>query len=893
MPLVVADRVRETTTTTGTGTITLAGAVTGYQSFSAVGNGNTTYYTINAGSQWEVGIGTYLGAGPTLSRDTVLESSNSGSLVNFSAGTKDVFITYPAEKSISDGYGLLPVANGGTGQSSYTDGQLLIGNTTGNTLTKTTLTAGTNVTITNGSGAITINATDAFVGTVTSVGGTGTVSGLTLTGTVTTSGNLTLGGTLAVTASDFASQTAKTFLAAPNASAGVPSFRAIIPADVPTLNQNTTGTASNVTGTVAVANGGTGATTLTSGYLLKGNGTSAVSASVVYDTGTNVGIGTTSPDAKLDILGPSGDQIRLRTAETEEYRIGRSASTGYLDFYGSQTGYTGYTFGGVNGERMRIDSGGNVGIGTSSPGAKLDVNGGDIYVRTSGRVLTDVVQGYSGTSTPLALRAARTITLSTADTVRATIDINGNVGIGCTPLSTTKLQTSIGTDRRFSVFLNGSDNVFGYLTDAGNWTDTFLNGSPVRFGIGGTERMRIDTAGLVGIGTSSPGAKLNVQQTVTGSVTSLLLSRTTGNVADEQSIVWQQNDLSNLQYSSIAAVVDSATSGSMLFKTASGGTNTERMRINSSGNIGVGTTAPQSKMEIRATSGGTVFNALTLSNYVGASVNTGVALYFDPNGAGSLARAASIQSVQATSGNYADLRFFTAASDTPAERMRITTAGLVGIGTSAPGTKLDVSGNIRLSAGTPNIEFNNGGGMIYGPAGNTLAFATGGGPSAPQEKMRIAANGNLLVGTTSSSGKITVSYTSPQTGMAFVTTGTATHSAVTFENGNGVVGTINTSGSSTAYNTSSDARLKHDIIDAPDAASLIDAIQVRSFKWNADNSEQRYGFVAQELVTVAPEAVSQPADPEEMMGVDYSKLVPMLIKEVQSLRARVAQLEGN
>jgi len=66
MPLVVADRVRETTTTTGTGTITLAGAVTGYQSFSAIGNGNTTYYTINAGSQWEVGIGTYLGAGPKM-----------------------------------------------------------------------------------------------------------------------------------------------------------------------------------------------------------------------------------------------------------------------------------------------------------------------------------------------------------------------------------------------------------------------------------------------------------------------------------------------------------------------------------------------------------------------------------------------------------------------------------------------------------------------------------------------------------------------------------------------------------------------------------------------------------------------------------------------------------
>jgi hypothetical protein len=123
-------------------------------------------------------------------------------------------------------------------------------------------------------------------GTVTSVGGTGTVSGLTLTGTVTTSGNLTLGGTLAVTPSNFASQTANTVLAAPNGSAGVPTFRAIVAADIPTLNQNTTGTASNVTGTVAVANGGTGATTLTG--VVVGNGTSAFTT-VTAPSGTLVG----------------------------------------------------------------------------------------------------------------------------------------------------------------------------------------------------------------------------------------------------------------------------------------------------------------------------------------------------------------------------------------------------------------------------------------------------------------------------------------------------------------------------------------------------------------------------------------------------------------------------
>jgi hypothetical protein len=102
MALVLADRVRETSTTTGTGTITLAGAVYGYQSFAAIGNGNATYYTIydQTSGAWEVGIGTYTASGTTLSRTTVLSSSNSGSLVPFGVGTKDVFVTYPSERSV-------------------------------------------------------------------------------------------------------------------------------------------------------------------------------------------------------------------------------------------------------------------------------------------------------------------------------------------------------------------------------------------------------------------------------------------------------------------------------------------------------------------------------------------------------------------------------------------------------------------------------------------------------------------------------------------------------------------------------------------------------------------------------------------------------------------------
>lgn len=100
MALVIADRVRETSTTTGTGTLTLDGAVTGFRTFSsAIGDTNTCYYTITLGADYEIGLGT-VGAG-TLARTTVLKSSNSNSAVNFGAGTKDVFATYPGEKAVT------------------------------------------------------------------------------------------------------------------------------------------------------------------------------------------------------------------------------------------------------------------------------------------------------------------------------------------------------------------------------------------------------------------------------------------------------------------------------------------------------------------------------------------------------------------------------------------------------------------------------------------------------------------------------------------------------------------------------------------------------------------------------------------------------------------------
>ena len=122
MALVLADRVKETTTTAGTGTITLDGAATGFQSFAVVGNGNTTFYTIagQTSNEWEVGVGTYTSSGTLLARTTVLSNSagTQPSALSFSAGTKDVFVTYPSEYAVAS-------TNDGTA------GQLLTSNGTG------------------------------------------------------------------------------------------------------------------------------------------------------------------------------------------------------------------------------------------------------------------------------------------------------------------------------------------------------------------------------------------------------------------------------------------------------------------------------------------------------------------------------------------------------------------------------------------------------------------------------------------------------------------------------------------------------------------------------------------------------------------------------------------
>jgi len=361
--------------------------------------------------------------------------------------------------------------------------------------------------------------------------------------------------------------------------------------------------------------------------------------------------------------------------------------------------------------------------------------------------------------------------------------------------------------------------------------------------------------GNVGIGTS-PVNKLHILNTGTTAISNAIansgaiLDGGTGNIA--LNMITPSTGACYINFgdsadSNVGRLIYNHNNDAMTFDT-----NTEeRMRITSSGKVGIGTTSPSTNLQVENNSNATTTTAVQNTT------------------AGASARAN-----------------FRAISDNSQLDIYATSSSYTGV------ASWQDAGVISTAASTS-------GGLILNSQAHDIKFQT-----ATTERMRIDSSGNVLVGTTDTdrvadtgitltpSGFIDISRSGTIAGR-FARQG-SNGSVIDFRReGTNIVGSISVTTSATSYNTSSDERLKENIADSADAGSKVDAIQIRQFDWKADGSHQDYGVIAQELATVAPEAVHQPEDSEEMMGVDYSKLVPMLIKEVQSLRSRVAELENN
>ncbi|MDB4417000.1 tail fiber domain-containing protein [Akkermansiaceae bacterium] len=318
--------------------------------------------------------------------------------------------------------------------------------------------------------------------------------------------------------------------------------------------------------------------------------------------------------------------------------------------------------------------------------------------------------------------------------------------------------------------------------------------------------------------------------------------------------------------------------------------------------VGIGTTSPDYTLDIEADTAqarihSTVGNSVLRLDSVDAGESK---IFFADNSASAIG---TIEYHHDS--NY--MSFDTVAT----ERMRIDSSGNVGIGTSSPQDLLHINSDttdarLLLDGHTgfdAELKFAENGSVKYtvGHDAATDSFRIGTANVDTNPRLVIDASGNLLVGKTSSGSTIEGAELHNSGSVFAVRDGhpvgvfdrkTTNGDVVQFRRDGTTVGSVSATSSATSYNTSSDERLKENITDSADAGSKVDAIQIRQFDWKADGLHQDYGVIAQELVEVAPEAVHQPEDSEDMMGVDYSKLVPMLIKEVQSLRSRVAELEN-
>jgi hypothetical protein len=573
----------------------------------------------------------------------------------------------------------------------------------------------------------------------------------------------------------------------------------------------------------------------------------------------NVGVGTTSPSFLLtcatsadgvdgvSVESPSlNGVIRLRADGTN----GNAIRVGGVGAQGNTLRF----LVGSDVERMRIDSSGRLGLGTSSATARMTVGDGNIYLTNSSASASQVREVFNY--------------------INPSASVSSSNGIN---FGFRQSDTFPGRGASIRMFQNGTSDGGGDASTAiGFWTYNLGSDN-------GVERMRLTGTGL-GIGTTSPSATLNVKLDTDG----------VSNILD------LENGATSLTPEAVLRMGRPGTSGRRVAIRAIGGTNftspqlafdlneSERMRIDASGRLLIGTSTARANFQ-----------------------NTSGTAALQVEGTSQATSALSVTRNSATLGPI--IRLARSAGTTIGSNTILTSAdpeiGVINF-EGSDGSEFVIGAQISAAVdGTPGADDMPG----------RLVFATtADGASSPTEHVRIASNGITYIGDTTittSSQQTTaphaIIYSNGSTnllaagGLECNTTSTSARHHISFTNPNGVVGSISTSASATAYNTSSDYRLKENVVPLTGAIDRLQQIPVHRFNFIADSGRTVDGFIAHEAQAVVPECVTGTKDEVDndgnpvYQGIDQSKLVPLLtaalqeaIGEIKSLKARVAALEG-
>ena len=612
------------------------------------------------------------------------------------------------------------------------------------------------------------------------------------------------------------------------------------------------------------------------------------SSNVYLGTGGSVGIGTSTlntisgsnPVLTLGGTGITGGLI-LQNSGTDTARI---YETGGLFIHQGMSGIGHSFYVNASTEAMRIDSSGNVNQAgtltiknaiTDSYGLKLWQDTGDT---------SKIFNHYNGA-----------LVFGTLDTERMRIDSSGNVGIGTSNPSSFNQRVNaphlvVGSGSNSSgVTIYSGTTAQGSINfaDGTTTTDQYTGGIVYAHGSnnymsfhtnGGTERMRIDSSGNVGIGTSSPDFLLSTSGTGTNRIS--------------------------------VNSTDSGTSG-VYFRVLSGGSM-----------IGNGTIATQSNGDMKFFTGtSSEAERMSITSDSNPTLRLGV------SGTGT-----SIFEMKSASGGSSviDVEQFLQIKTSGSERVRIDSSGRVGIGTTSPSFPLHVvtdSGTyevVTIQNGSSAALFraigSGGGSVDFGAevgTANTAIIRTG-----STERMRITSGGDLLVGLTSIADATSRNFGNAFSGSSaypnWTSWGSGSHQHAAFRNGTSQVGSISTTSTATAYNTSSDYRLKENVVDLTGALDRVDQLEPKRFNFIADEDTTVDGFLAHEVQDIVPEAVTGEKDATEeyevspevlddegnvveeavmgtrdvYQGIDQSKLVPLLVGAIKELNAKVAALEA-